>query len=102
VVAVVLLIFVVIATTRTLTAVRLSVEQLRRETLPVLDELHKAVVQANGELDCLDGLLDTAQSVGTTVDSASHLAYLAVSNPLIKAIAFAAGAGRAARAFRRK
>jgi hypothetical protein len=39
--------------------------------------------------------------VTATVDSASHLAYLAFSNPMIKAIAFAAGTSKAARALRR-
>jgi len=101
VVAVVLLVFVVVSVNRTLTTVRLSVEQLRRETIPVVEELHRTVVAANAELERVDGLLESASSVTQTVDSASHLVYLAFSNPLIKAIAFAAGTGRAARALRR-
>lgn len=100
--AVVLLVIVVISVTRTLTAVRLSVEQLRREALPVLDEAHRALTKANGELERVDDLLDTAQSVGSTVDSASHLAYLVVSNPVIKGVAVASGTARAFRAFRRR
>jgi hypothetical protein len=101
VVAVVLLIFMVVAVNRTLTAMRMSIEELRREALPVVDELHRTVVTANAELERLDGLIESASSVTATVDSASHLAYLAFSNPLIKAIAFAAGTSRAARALRR-
>jgi len=101
VVAVVLLIFAVVAVNRTLQAMRMSIEELRRETLPVVDELHRTVITANAELDRLDGLIESASSVTATVDSASHLAYLAFSNPLIKAIAFAAGTSRAARALRR-
>lgn len=101
VVAVVLLILIVVAVNRTLTAMRLSIEQLRRETLPVVDELHRTVVTANAELERLDGLIESASSVTATVDSASHLAYLAFSNPLIKAIAFAAGTSKAAKALRR-
>jgi hypothetical protein len=101
VVAVVLLIFMVVAINRTLTAMRMSIEQLRRETLPVVDELHRTVITANAELERLDGLIESASSVTATVDSASHLAYLAFSNPLIKAIAFAAGTSKAARALRR-
>jgi hypothetical protein len=101
VVAVVLLVFVVVAVNRTLLALRLSIEQFRRETLPVVDELHRTVVTANDELQRLDGLLDSATSVSATVDSASHLAYLAFSNPLIKAMALATGTAKAARALRR-
>lgn len=101
VVAVVLLVFVVVAVNRTLSEVRLSVEQLRRETLPVLEELHRSASTANVELQRLDVFLDSATSVTATVDSASHLAYLAFSNPLIKAMALATGAAKAAKALRR-
>jgi hypothetical protein len=102
VVGVVLLVFAIVSLTRTLTAVRLSVEELRRETLPVIDELQRTVTQANSDLERLDTLLDSATSVTNTVDSASQLAYMAFSNPVIKAIAFASGTGRAVRALRRR
>ena len=102
VVGVVLLVFAIVSLTRTLTAVRMSVEELRRETLPVIDELQRTVTQANTDLERLDTLLDSATSVTNTVDSASQLAYMAFSNPVIKAIAFASGTARAARALRRR
>ena len=98
---VVLLVFVVVSINRTLTTMRLSIEEIRRDTLPVVDELRRTVTTANAELQRLDGLIDSASSVTATVDSASHLAYLAFSNPLIKLIAFASGTSRAARALRR-
>jgi predicted PurR-regulated permease PerM len=101
VVAVVLLVLALVSLTRTLQTIRLSVEELRRETIPVLDDLQRTVTQANADLERLDGLLDSASSVTQTVDSASQLAYLALSNPIIKAIAFATGTAKAARAFRR-
>ena len=100
VVAVVLLVFAIVAVTKTLATLRLSIEQLRRETLPVIDELEKTVTQANADLARLDGLLESASSVTQTVDSASQLVYLAFSNPVIKAIAFATGTAKAAKAFR--
>ncbi|MCU1484913.1 MAG: hypothetical protein JWN67_1659 [Actinomycetia bacterium] len=101
VVAVVLLVFVVVAVNRTLATLRLSIEQLRRETLPVVDELHRTVTTANAELVRLDAFLDSATSVSATVDSASHLAYLAFSNPLIKVMALATGTAKAAKALKR-
>lgn len=100
VVAVVLLVFAIVSITKTLATLRLSIEQLRRETLPVIDELEKTVTQANADLARLDGLLESASSVTQTVDSASQLAYLVFSNPIIKAVAFATGTARAAKAFR--
>ncbi|MGE0796052.1 MAG: DUF948 domain-containing protein, partial [Acidimicrobiia bacterium] len=102
VVAVVVLILGVVALTRTLTAIRLSVEQLRRETVPVLEQLQVTVAKANGDLERLDGFLDTAQSVSATVDSASRLAFLAIGNPVIKGVAAAAGVARAARSLRKR
>jgi hypothetical protein len=102
VVAVVLLVFVVVAVNRTLTTVRLTIEQFRREALPVVDDLHRTVATANVELEKLDGLLDSASSVTHTVDSASHLAYLALSSPLTKAMAVGTGVARAARTLRKK
>lgn len=99
---VVVLVVALVSLTRTLTTIRLSIEEMRRETLPVIDELQRTVTQANADLERLDNLLDSATSVTQTVDSASQLAYLAFSNPIIKAIAFATGTARAARAFRRK
>ena len=102
IVAVVLLVFALVSLTKTLTTLRLSIEELRRETLPVIDELQRTVTQANTDLERLDGLLDSAASVTNTVDSASQLAYLAFSNPVIKLLAFATGTSRAARAFRRR
>jgi hypothetical protein len=91
-----------VSLTRTLSTLRLSIEEMRRETLPVIDELQRTVSQANTDLERLDTLLDSATSVTSTVDSASQLAYLAFSNPVIKAIAFATGTARAAKAFRRR
>ena len=102
VVGVVVLVFALLSLTRTLATLRMSIEELRRETLPVIDELQRTVTQANTDLERLDTLLDSATSVTNTVDSASQLAYLAFSNPVIKAIAFATGTARAAKAFRRK
>jgi hypothetical protein len=96
-----LLVFITVSVTRTLTAVRLSVEELRRSTLPVVEDLQRTVSVTNAELQRLDGLLESAESVTATVDSASHLAYLAFSNPVIKAMAIGTGTVKAARALRR-
>ena len=101
VVAVVLLAVALVSITKTLRAVRDTVELLRTETVPVMADLGDAVRSANAELERLDDVLGTAESIGGTVDSASRLAYLAFSNPVIKAIALASGTGRAARRFRR-
>jgi len=101
-VAVLVLIWAIVSLTRTMKLLRTAVDELRRESLPVVTELRYTVQQATSELERVDTLLGTAESISTTVDSASRLAYLAFSNPAIKAIAFASGTGRAARRFRKK
>jgi hypothetical protein len=101
-IAVVVLVFAIVALTRTLGLLRQSIEEIRRETLPVVAEMRSAVGQANADLERVDTLLGTAESISTTLDSASRLAYLTFSNPIIKTLAFASGTGRAARRFRRR
>jgi hypothetical protein len=86
---------------RTLRVLRTSVDELRQETLPLVADLKSTVVQASGDLERVDSLLGRAESISATVDSASRLAYLAFSNPVIKALAFGTGTARAARRFRR-
>ena len=87
---------------RTMKALRSTADDLRREGLAVLGDMRGTVGQANSELERVDGLLGTAESISTTVDSASRLAYLAFSNPIIKVLAFGAGTARAPRRFRKR
>jgi len=100
-IAVVFLCIALASLTKTMRTLRETVEQLRRETLPVVANMQSTVNQANAELERVDTLLGTAESISATVDSASRLAYLALSNPVIKVMAVGAGTARAARRFRR-
>jgi hypothetical protein len=86
---------------RTLVSLRMAVEELRQNTVPLVHDVHATVRQATTELERVDNLLVTAESISVTVDSASRLAYLAFSNPVIKAAAFASGTTRAMRRLRR-
>ena len=100
VVAVVLLAVGLVALVRTLRALREVAKLLRTETVPVIDDLRQTVDAANGEIERLDRLVTTAESVTGTVDSASRLAYIAMANPVIKGVAFASGTAKAARRLR--
>ena len=95
------LLFVLSSVSRTLRSVRGAVEEVRRETVPLLGNLRAAVDQANAELVRVDSVLENAENISATVDSASRVAYLFFANPLIKVMALAAGTGRAARRLRR-
>ncbi len=101
-VVVIALVAVLMTMARTLRALRDTTDQLSRESLRLLTEMRGTVGAANSELERVDGLIGTAESISATVDSASRLAYLAFSNPVIKVLAFGAGTGRAVRRFRRR
>lgn len=96
------LVFALASLTATLRTVRTTVEELRREAVPLMASARVTLEQANAELSRVDGLLGTAESVGTTVDSASRLAYLAFANPVVKALAIGAGARGALGRLRRR
>jgi ABC-type lipoprotein release transport system permease subunit len=102
VVAVVLLAFGVVALFRALARMQDTVDQLRAETLPVVSELQRTVAGNEDRLRQIDDLLASARTVSGRMDSASRLAYLAFSNPVIKAMALGTGTSRAARALRRR
>lgn len=101
IVALGVLLFAVVALVSTLRSLRDTIEAIRVDAVPAVAELRRAAEATNHQLDRVDELLATAESVSTTVDSASRLTYLVVSNPLIKVVAFGAGAGRAVRRLRR-
>jgi hypothetical protein len=93
--AVAVLSLAAVSLVRTLRELRAVVDVLRDETLPMVGELRAAVHQAGTDLDRVEGILDTAERITDTVDSASRLTFRALSPPLIKTMSFVAGARRA-------
>jgi hypothetical protein len=88
---------------RSLRELRRSLETLHDETLPLLRELRSAVRDAGAEVERVDMLLDAAESISSTVDSATRLSYLAFRAPLVRFVAFVKGAWRfVARLFGRR
>ena len=100
-IGVTVLVVAAIALARAAGELRRTAEALREEALPAVADLRRTVAGAEAELDRVDRVLGTAENVGATVDSASRLAYRAISNPVIKTMALASGTGRAARRLRK-
>jgi hypothetical protein len=94
------LLVALMALARTLRTLREGVEDLRREAVPAVDEMRQTVHQARDELDRLDSLINTAETISQTVDAASRLAYLTFSNPAVKALSIGTGVGKAVRRLR--
>jgi hypothetical protein len=62
--------------------------------VPVIEELRSTVEDAGAEVERVDHLLDAAESISSTVDSATRLSNLAFRAPLIRFVAFFKGIGR--------
>jgi hypothetical protein len=85
----------------------LAVARTLRELRGVLDavghqaaQLQAAAAEAGLQLDRVDRVVGSAESISQTVDSASRLAQAAFSTPVIKTVALASGTSRAARRLR--
>jgi hypothetical protein len=101
-IAVVGLLFALGAVVRTLGAMRATIEDVRRVSIPLLTDLHSAVRKADADLGRMEDLLEKAESISGTVDSASRLAFTAFSSPMVKMIALGSGVTRGFRRLRRK
>lgn len=81
----------------TLRSLRTTVEDLRVETMTAVAELRATVALANGEIERVDSLLDTAETVGARVEATSRLAWLVMRNPLVKLASLSVATDRNAR-----
>ena len=79
-----------------------TLDDLRAEATPLVDELSASLAEANAELERVDRLVGSAESISATVDATSKLAYRALSAPVIRTVAVTSGASRAARRMRKE
>ncbi len=93
------LVGVVVALGRRVRDLGKVVDELRRETVPLVHGARVVVDQAATEMVRVGDVLDSAEAVSSTVDSASRLAYRAFSNPVVKILAYSTGVGSALRRF---
>jgi len=96
------LVVVLFSLARTLRSLRAAVEDLNRETRPLVADLQGSAQRASKDLDRVEDLVGAAESVTKTVEGASRLAWLTFANPLVKVLAFGSGVGRAGRRLRRR
>lgn len=87
---------------RVVTSVKDLVDGVTRETVPMLGEVGTTVKTVNKELERVDGIVESAQRVARNVEGISDAVHAAVTNPLVKALAFFAGARKAAKTFKDK
>ena len=87
---------------RVLESTKMLIDGIREETVPLLGEVKTSVTSVNKELDRVDGMLESAGKIAKSAERISSVVEQAVSNPLIKVIAFGAGATKAVRRLRKK
>jgi uncharacterized protein YoxC len=83
---------VLVFLTRTLRALRGTVDALRAEAIPLLEDARLAVRDAAHEVDRVERLVTAAERVGD--------AKRALATPVVKAMAFGTGVSRAAQKLR--
>lgn len=80
---------------RVLESTKLLVDGIRTETVPLLGEVKTTVSSVNQEIGRVDTMLASLGNITKSVERVTAVVEHAVSNPLVKAIAFAAGAQKA-------
>lgn len=97
-----ILVATLFALTRLLREVRDAVEQLRADTLPLVDELDAAVQDTVDHVVRVERLITAAEGLEHQVDSATRLAYRTIQSPVVKAMAIGAGVSEAGKRLRGK
>lgn len=73
------------------------IKGITSETVPLLGGLNETVAGVNVELARVDAIVAGVQNITATADSLVGVVHATVSNPMIKAAAFVAGAARGAK-----
>ena len=85
---------------RVVSSLKELVDGVTQETVPLIHEVGNTVKGVNHEIERVDSIMASAQTVAHNASTISETVKLAVTNPLVKALAFAAGARRATKKFK--
>lgn len=85
---------------RVVSSLKELVDGVTKETVPLIHDVDGTVKGVNQEIERVDSIMASAQSVAENAKTISETVKLAVTNPLVKALAFFAGAKRAGKKFR--
>lgn len=87
---------------RVVTSLRDLVDGITSETIPLIAEVGNTVRGVNKEMERVDSIIGSVQRITTNAETISDTVQMAVTNPLVKALAFFAGARRATKKFKEK
>ncbi len=86
---------VVIKLARTMTITNRILNDIRRETLPLMARVETTMDHINGELSYLEGILDSLEKLASRADSLTKTAQRFVGSPLVKLVTIGAGVRKA-------
>lgn len=81
-------------------SLRELVDGVTKETVPLIHDVDQTVKGVNQEIERVDSIMASSQRVVKNVETISETVKVTVTNPLVKALAFFAGARRASKKFR--
>lgn len=84
---------------RVLDSTKTTIDGVRDETVPLLAEVRTTVENVNRELDRADGIVESTGNIVQSVERLTAVIEKTVSSPLVKLVAFSAGAAKAAKKF---
>jgi uncharacterized protein YoxC len=87
---------------RVVTSLKDLVDGITSESIPLIAEVGNTVRGVNKELERVDSIIGSVQRITTNAEMVSDTVQMAVTNPLVKALAFFAGARRATKKFKEK
>jgi|SoimicmetaTmtLMA_FD_contig_51_1244826_length_1014_multi_2_in_0_out_0_2 hypothetical protein len=82
---------VLFRTSSVLESTKMTIDELRAETVPLLREVKSSVERLNREIDRVDVVLESTGTIVGRVEKLSGLMEEAAGSPLVKLISFGAG-----------
>ena len=95
------IIYVLFRVASMIEAVRMTIDGVRQETVPLLHEVTTTVTSVNRELGLVDTMLESAGKIVESAERLTKTVERTVSNPLIKLAAWSAGLTKAFRRVRK-
>lgn len=96
------IIYVLFRVASMIEAVRMTIDGVRQQTVPLLREVTTTVTSVNRELDRVDTMLESAGKIVASAERLTKTVEQTMSNPLIKFAGWGAGLTRAFRRLRKE
>jgi uncharacterized protein YoxC len=97
-----LLAYLMLRLSNTVSSLKDMLDGVSKETIPLIHDVDLTVKGVNHEIERVDSIMASAQTVAKNVETITETVKVTVTNPLVKALAFFAGARRASKKFKEK